>query len=285
MYITINRRNQPMNIKQQRGVTLVELMIGTLVGLIVIGGVLTVYLGVARSSADTLKSSRLNQEMNAVMNIMANDIRRSGFWGTVNPNEPQTNPFNVVGADQTALSVRDATSSADAGELGSDDCVLYTYDRDGDGIVDDSEYYGFKLNSNAVQMRFSCPASGGTTTCGTDCSVGSWQSVTDNSTITVTALAFNLNSTDEDGNAAPSTCINVSVDDEVDEDGDGNDANPEEADCYTSDGDGWTPASGNITLEIRNIQITMAAELANDSIVRSILQQSIRVRNDLVRER
>lgn len=107
----------------QCGMTIIELMVGLTVGLIVVGMVVSVYITSLGTSSDTLKSSRLNQEMSAIINIMANDIRRAGYafadgqdWdnpdpltGAVDPDdlenalEPSTNPFNQVNTANNAL--------------------------------------------------------------------------------------------------------------------------------------------------------------------------------------
>ncbi|HHZ71202.1 MAG TPA: hypothetical protein EYN54_13210 [Methylococcaceae bacterium] len=65
--------------KQQAGLTLVELMIGLLVGTIIIAGGLRVFTVVIRGQSDNVKLTRLNQDMRAMMDIMVRDIRRAGF--------------------------------------------------------------------------------------------------------------------------------------------------------------------------------------------------------------
>jgi type IV pilus assembly protein PilW len=44
-----------------------------------------------------------------------------------------------------------------------------------------------------------------------------------------------------------------------------------------------TGGSGNITVETREITITLAGTLTNDTFVRLTQTQNVRVRNDLVR--
>ena len=55
-----------------------------------------------------------------------------------------------------------------------------------------------------------------------------------------------------------------------------------EADCYAA-----VPAngSGDVTVETREVQITLDAELTNDDFVNLTLTQNVRVRNDWVRSR
>jgi prepilin peptidase dependent protein B len=65
--------------KKQQGFTLVELMVGLVVGLIVIGGSLAMFLSTLQSSNHTLKMSKLNQNLTAVMQLMVNEVRRAGY--------------------------------------------------------------------------------------------------------------------------------------------------------------------------------------------------------------
>ena len=60
-----------------QGFTLVELMVALVSGLIVIGAVLALVLALMKSNRETLQSTRLNQELRATINVIANDLRRA----------------------------------------------------------------------------------------------------------------------------------------------------------------------------------------------------------------
>jgi len=62
-----------------RGLTLVELMIGILVGMILVAAVISVYVASIRSNTAVLTMAQLNHEVRSVAEIVANDIRRAGF--------------------------------------------------------------------------------------------------------------------------------------------------------------------------------------------------------------
>ena len=83
--------------KQQAGVTLVELMIGLLVGLIVIAAGMNIFTTSIKGQTDNINLTRLNQDMRAMMDIMVRDIRRAGFVTSnpsrLNKNSLQNNPF------------------------------------------------------------------------------------------------------------------------------------------------------------------------------------------------
>ena len=105
-----------------------------------------------------------------------------------------------------------------------------------------------------------------------DCTNGTWVAVNDINSITITALSFDL---------ANSTCINST---EPDDEEDGGDAgvvdDALEYDCYSI-----TPDADEATTEIREVEIILRAELTTDSLVDASMNQTVRVRNDLVRIR
>lgn len=266
----------------QKGLSLIEMMVSVAAGLIVVAGVTSVYLSTVTSSSDTLKQSKLNQEMAALMNVMNSDLRRAGIWGnmaanTSNFDNPQNNPF--AQSNDTALDIFSGTTKilprnmvTNAATYPGGDCILYSYDTDQNGIVDNSDLLGFRRvvtdGTGVVQMRTASATAAAHNSCGD--ANNTWTDVTDSGTINVTALNFTL---------ASSACINVNEPDGSDSpnDADGTIDNATEMDCYTT-----TAASGNVTTETRQIDIILSAQLLNDSAVRSRMNQSVRVRNDLV---
>ncbi len=258
----------------QHGVTLVELMIGMTVGLFVVAGVLTVYVSTLNSTKDTLQQSRLNQEIMTLVNIMSTDIRRAGYWADATPSNSSSNPFSEEGG--TALDVRDASANTSAGDTGSGNCITYAYDSDNSGGNPSvTELLGFKLVDNAIWMRSSCDDSGTSNDCsyaGTnadDCARGSWERITDQNTINVNALTFDLSN---------AQCINATQDDDTSTGG------VDENNCYASQG-GVAPSAGDITGEIRNVEISLNAELISDDLVDASMNITVRVRNDQIRVR
>jgi len=136
---------------------------------------------------------------------MVNDLRRSAYWGGAVISGSSTflleNPFNAI---TTKLNIRTlAAPTTDPTPNGTGDCILYSYDADGNGVNEDpnnlgfdsagnaitvvasTEYYGFKLDREAIWIRFS-----GTNT--TSCSDGNWERITDEDTISVTHLEFSF---------------------------------------------------------------------------------------------
>lgn len=289
---------------RQRGMTLIELMIAMTVGLIVVGAVLSVYLLTLESSNATLKSGRLNQELAAIMNIMANDIRRAGYANAnangVNPpapdwddpdntnandldnfKAPHTNPFNQRGSTALEVHTYDGATDTDAGETGAGDCIVYAYDRNNNGALNDNESLGFRLNAagDAIQMRGGITSGSGHVT--NSCAQGDWQTLSDERSIDITTLQFDL-----DG----SSCINTLEPDTLDNDGANGVDDWAERDCYTNNPAtdatlrATYPTDAPVPLvEVRHVLITLAAKLKSDPDVTAKMRQQVVVRNNLAR--
>ncbi|MFN2308481.1 MAG: hypothetical protein ABR553_01920 [Gammaproteobacteria bacterium] len=174
---------------KQAGFSLTELMIGSTVGLLVIASALHLYALNVRATADTLRASRLNQELRATLELLRGDLRRAGYWaGEPGDTRPLDNPFLAAGGDLASGQVDGEPDHS---------CILYSYDVNGDGQVGvgpggtaaahattaNLEQFGFRLRNAQVQMR-----NGGTPF---SCTGGSWQAVSEPDTA-VTQLRFTL---------------------------------------------------------------------------------------------
>src|SRR5690606_35070928 len=87
-----------------------------------------------------------------VMTVMTNDIRRAGYWGNLALSDyanPHLNPFAQV--DVTALEVH--AGNVEQAATGAGECIVYAYDADNDGVLDNEDIRGFRLNNGVVQMR------------------------------------------------------------------------------------------------------------------------------------
>jgi prepilin peptidase dependent protein B len=260
-------------------VTIVELLVGLGVGVLVVGGAITMYVTSLRASSDTLRSSKLNQEIAALMSVIINDVRRAGYWeGAIAANYDE-NPFSQTG--ETALVVIDdmATDNIQAA-TGQGTCLVYTYDAtylpgNTAGTIDTTDLFGFRLNGTVVQMRQSGVVDGVQCVGGTcdSCQNGTWQNVTDPNLIEITGLTFDL---------ADSLCLNASEPNEADDNGDGTIDDADEFDCYAT-----VPAngSGEATAETRAVIVTVTGRLADDISTQVTATQTIRVRNDHIRIR
>ncbi len=256
---------------KHNGFTLVELLLSMVFGLIVLAGVTTIYVSVVGSSGSTLKESKLSTQLMTIMSVMTNDIRRAGYWGTFTET-PSSNPFSVP--NDSALAVFNSISANTVIAENSNvdgECIVFAYDADNDGELDsDSEFFGYRLNGSVIEMR-----TPGTVANADSCSEsdGDWQEISDAELYRVTRLSFNPQN---------SECVNTREPDEIDNDGANGIDDTAEIDCYAQIP---TVGSGDTTVETREIIITLAAILNSDSEVTYTIQQSVKVRNDMVRIR
>jgi type II secretory pathway pseudopilin PulG len=274
----------------QRGINLVELMVGIAISLVLLTGVLSVMLRISTSGGEVVASTRLNQQLRGALNLMTRELQRAGYvnWSGANAwtwddAGPAANPYTADDDAGTAVyNILDFYEAAvprinDFGQVrlfsfptpgvaagGTSacttncDCVLYSYDIDGDGgrNTGDFELFGFRWNDGAVEMR-----TGGDTH---SCDSGTWQDITD-ATINVTNASFSLQYVDNVANGDATVYPIVG----------GGATGPNTA-C--------TPGAGGIPddkcLWRRKVEISLAGQLASDAAVTMQINTSVKIRND-----
>lgn len=157
-----------------RGFSLVELMVAITLGLFILAGITAFYAEVVRSNAAVLKTAHLQQTLWSLMTVMADDLRRAGYWS------------------RAELALDGATVNGFAPvHVVDDSCILYSYDEDkddADGAPDPEDQHGFRLADGRIQIKTSDNTCGAATC--TDCDSGTWWLLTDPQSIRITALAF-----------------------------------------------------------------------------------------------
>ncbi|WP_292441039.1 prepilin-type N-terminal cleavage/methylation domain-containing protein [Methylophaga sp.] len=246
--------------KVNRGFTLIELMIAMVLGLLIVGVTLTVYLSTVRGSSETLKSARLNHDLESAMSLMVNDIRRAGYWGGAVPEaDIFENPFTN----------QDVAGSAPIGNP-SVSCFLYSYDFDADENVDTDEYYGFKLDGTTIRMRLTGTAGNGNT----DCNDGNWAGeLIDSDIVSINSLQF----------LPTSTCLNADItDDEIAAAGAGvspvNQSNT--VSCEVAAAGNALANSNDRIIERREVNIVLTGSLVDDANVTKTVNSTVIIRND-----
>jgi prepilin peptidase dependent protein B len=261
--------------RRQGGVSLIELMIGILVGMIVIAATIAIYVSTLRGGNNTLRTARLNQELRATMDVMVREIRRAGFNGW-NPTGlivlSTNNNFTKRGENglQTDLRVQNGG-----------DCILFSYDLPPWVDIDESDplnvaapfeasdYMGFKLSNGAVSMR-----SSGSTTNSANCSDGTWEAITDPNTITVTALTFStLGSQCTNFTTGGVWKVNVASQTSACNEASGNVSIVRAPHGVTS---------GNQLVEGRQMVITLSGQVTADTSIRATMTEEVQVRNDRI---
>jgi len=151
-------RSLKRSARAQSGLSIVEFMVGTAIGMFVVGGAITVFVDLFNNNRRQLVEVRLNQDLRAAADIVARDLRRSGYW---------QNALSGVSAALVSNPYTSATQTVVAANS-----VTYAYDRDGDNAVSAAEASGFRLNTtnNTIDMLVG----------------GAWQPLTDPNTVRVT---------------------------------------------------------------------------------------------------
>ena len=236
-------------------------------GLIIIGATINIYIMSIKGSSDTVKSARLNYDMEAAMQLMTNDIRRSGYWGgAITGSNSTLNPFTTGDANIRILDYTDAD-----GDTHTDGCILYTYDVDdgdttttpdlADGNVNLNEYYGFRMDRNAIWMRSSVlDADADGVPDATGCGDGNWERIIDEDNISIQKLKF---SNDTDNNQYKDyKCLNTST-------------SPDQL-CSVG------ISAGDLAVETRQIFISISGVVINDTSVSKTLSGIVKVRNNRI---
>lgn len=234
------------SIKNQNGMSLVELMVAMVVGLLIVAAAGTSYIVSNRSSRDTINVTRLNMELRGAIGVMTDEIRRAGSTGA----------FNSAGVNNAFTN---QTSGARTDLLVTASCTEFTYDADGDGTVDANEYIGFRVRNETIEMRTS-----GTTNNCTDNTNETWQPLTDDNTITIQQIGttpyFRITF----------QCLNTA-----------NDVS-QNVNCNNFDYTGIASGTTADLLETRTVELNFGGRLVSDAAMQMQLSQQVQVRNHRV---
>jgi type IV pilus assembly protein PilW len=159
-----------MRRRPQRGLSLVELMVGITIGLIVVAAASLLLSNQLFENRRLLAEVQVQQDLRATADIMAREIRRSGsygedgqvqrrVWTLDTANEPSPNPKALILSPTS----------------GSDSEVRFDYLADV-SAVDVVGGYGYRLNGSAGTIQ-------------TNLADGGWQDLTDPATLRVTQFA------------------------------------------------------------------------------------------------
>lgn len=111
----LNNAYQPR--ARMSGVTLIELMVALVAGLIVSGAALALIIAIIRSNADNIRATRLTQELRTTAEVVARDLRRA---------RGVEDPIANVGADSAAMLKACNAITPVSGANSS--CVTFAYD-------------------------------------------------------------------------------------------------------------------------------------------------------------
>lgn len=164
--LTLLARKPKCAVHRQRGLSLVEMMVGVTVGLFVVGGALSLFTRNVIGSRHVLLETRLNQDLRAAADLVTRELRRAGFWGNAIQGTIAVGTGSITTANPYSALTNVSTSQ-----------VEYQFSRDSaeNNTLDPGDQFGFRLNSGALQMQ--------TTS-------GSWTDVTDTQTLRINSLTL-----------------------------------------------------------------------------------------------
>lgn len=139
----------------QRGFSVIETMIAVAIGLFIVLGILTFFSAYANKERQVVSISAYRHDIKDLVDLMGRELRRAGYWGgavaALESGEPVDNPFQDIRVD--------------------DGCILYAYDKNGDGILQTGDQAGFYLNKRDARVYYGSQVAG-------KCGEGSWQPIT-----------------------------------------------------------------------------------------------------------
>jgi type IV pilus assembly protein PilW len=158
--------------KNQRGLTLIELMIAMVIGLLIVGTVITIFITNVRSNRDNVAMIKLNQELRGVMTFMSDELKRAGY-----------------SSDSTITDFID--------DFGlSSNCIRYAYDENNNSTLDGDERFGFRgIDSDGDTVIDTIQWSNSNTSDPQDvsitdyCLTGRWEAITDKDILDITNVS------------------------------------------------------------------------------------------------
>lgn len=144
----------------QRGLSLVEMMIGLAVGLIVSAAAASMMLAQLRESRKLTTETQIQQDLRAVAELMTRELRRAGYWGAPNngiwapgdTTDAAINPYQTVTlGPNTSAPFSTITVTTSSGQRSLIAAVTNPLLLE-DGTVSTTEQRGFRLSSNAIDF-------------------------------------------------------------------------------------------------------------------------------------
>jgi prepilin-type N-terminal cleavage/methylation domain-containing protein len=153
------RRRQCWSRSAQRGLSLVEMMVGITVGLFIVAAASMMVAMQLGENRRLLLETQVQQDLRATADIMTRELRRSGYWAAA-----QQSVWFPGAAAAVQKNPRTAVSTPSASE------VAYSYERD----INNAGPYGFKLENGRIKTYLG----------------NIWQELTDANVLEITDLTF-----------------------------------------------------------------------------------------------
>lgn len=186
-------RTQPPRsqaLSSQRGLSLVELMVGITVGLFVVAAAATLVANQLGDNRRLLLETQVLQDLRSSMDIITRQLRRAGA-GTANNVQSGIALSPATGGASSPFGVITPLSAA-----GTETQFTYYFDASQQGP------YGFKLEGNVIKSRMQAAVGGGY----------QWQELTDPNTLKVTRFSITPRTVASTPLPCPKLCSDGSTD-------------------------------------------------------------------------
>jgi len=157
------------SIHLKSGFTLVELMIALSLGSLLLLMVIGLYVSNVTNGDKALKISKLRTDLQAIIGLIENDIRRAGFGGK---------DF-MVGASQQKI--------VDSINTETKKCIVYAYNYDQASSATDSHFMGFRYSTTSKSIQFGQKVNPQASECFDS---GYWVNLTDPDFVEILDLSF-----------------------------------------------------------------------------------------------
>ncbi|HZW74508.1 MAG TPA: hypothetical protein VFF43_13225 [Caldimonas sp.] len=150
-----------------RGLSIVELLVATAIGLVVVAAAGAIVLAQHAAARKLQAETRLMHDLRTAADLVARDLRRAGHWSAA--------ATSAVRRGDAPAAVNPHAALAPASAAASEIALSFSTSDDGDlAIVDDRDRFGFRLRGGAIEMQLGAR---------------NWQTLTDSGTLVVTAFA------------------------------------------------------------------------------------------------
>ena len=148
------------------GLSMIELLVGTAVGLIIVAAGTVVVVHNARENQSLVIEARLMQDLRTAADIVSRDLRRAGYWAA---------SASGVRADDGSAAVANPYAAITP-DTAASDAISLSFSRDAseNGVVDSNEQFGFRLRNSAIELQLGN---------------NNWQALTDPATLAVSTFS------------------------------------------------------------------------------------------------
>ncbi len=228
--------------RRQRGLSIVELMVGVAIGLFVVAAASMLVATQLSDNRRLMLETQVQQDLRATADIITRELRRAGHWGKARDGVWSAGNTALIRDNRYSRITKDVDSDFADGEESS--TVLFAYSRSGK----ESDENGTR--NSAEELGFERVVADGKGVIWTYLGAANPQPLTDSNTLDVTEFKLTMN-VQPIRLECPNPCPDPLVD-----------CRPE--------------------LQVRDVRIDITGRAAHDSSVQRSLSSNVRLRNDAV---